>query len=358
MSLRRSCSKITTRPGLLKDTRVTTLRLMPRPRVRRGKLMSSMRFAALTALLLSSVVPGVRAQAVADRTAPCSGSDPEPARSGMWRVAFCNRTGHDLVLEFRDNDCPAQDWSHRGDVYRRSMRRDESTVLPLCYANERQATSPAPGIPQLRMPGGKGVVTTWNIVGDCGEHSTPLYLDARTFYDRGDYQSGITLLQYPAGAGHCAPGAAETSPSSSTTMSSTAHGSAAAPASGATPSPAKPAPVPSPAPASAPSAAPPSPVSSAATASQAGEAPHLYARIDSKDVLSRSVQVYGSNGSTEAVYQCSFTLVLGFSDGGSYQDHVKSADVRPDQQEAVVITRKYFKSVVKVDLAAQRCKAQ
>jgi hypothetical protein len=69
------------------------------------------------------------------------------------------------------------------------------------------------------------------------------------------------------------------------------------------------------------------------------------------------VQVYGSNGSAEAVYQCSFTLVLGFSDGGSYQDHVKSADVRP-AQEAVVITRKYFKSVVKVDLAAQRCKAQ
>lgn len=331
--------------------------------------MLTMRFAALTAQLLLSVVPGVRAQALAaDHPAPCSGSDPEPARSGMWRVAFCNRTGHDLVLEFRDNDCPAQDWSHRGDVYRRSMRRDESSVFPLCYANERQATSPAPGIPQLRMPGGKGVVTTWSIVGDCGEHSTPLYLDARTFYDRGDYQSGITLLQHPAGAGHCAPGAAGTSASSASATSNAALGAAAPSAPVATPPAAKPPPVPSAPPAPPPAATPASPTASAASApasssaaagaSQAGEAPHLYAKVDSKDVLARSVQVYASKDSGEAAYQCSFTLVLGFSDGGSYQDHVKSADVRPGQQEAVITTRKYFKSVVKVDLAAQRCTAQ
>ncbi|MBV8742175.1 MAG: hypothetical protein JOZ12_10330 [Sinobacteraceae bacterium] len=70
------------------------------------------------------------------------------------------------------------------------------------------------------------------------------------------------------------------------------------------------------------------------------------------------MQVYASNGSADVAYQCSFMLVLGFSDGGSYKDRVKSADVRPAQQEALVTTRKYFKSVVKVDLAEQRCTAQ
>jgi hypothetical protein len=213
----------------------------------------------------------------------------------------------------------------------------------------------------LRVPGGKGVVTTWSVVGDCGEHSTPLYLDARTFYDRGEYQSGITLLQYPVGAGHCAPGAREASPSSSSaTPAKAVPVPAPAPATAAAtaPSPAGSAALPAPAPAAAaPTPAAPASVGAPAMTAQSGEPPHLAAKIDTRDVISRSVQVYGTNGA-EVAYRCSFTLVLGFSDGGSYQDHVKSADVRPGEQEAVVITRKYFKSVVKVDLTAQRCTAQ
>src|SRR5580658_7066532 len=51
---------------------------------------------------------------------PCTGSSPQPSKSAEWPVAFCNRTGHDVVIEFRDNDCPATNWGKRGDVYRKS----------------------------------------------------------------------------------------------------------------------------------------------------------------------------------------------------------------------------------------------
>src|SRR5581483_12000049 len=145
------------------------------------------------------------AQANAPEVASCPGSAPEPGQSAPWSVAFCNRTGHDVVLEFHDNDCPAKDWSHRGDVYQRMLHKGESKTFPLCYANEAVGRKLAPGVPTLRIPGGKGVVTTWSVVGDCGERSRPLNLDARSFYDRGEYRSGIVLLQYPAGASHCAP---------------------------------------------------------------------------------------------------------------------------------------------------------
>src|SRR5262249_3751092 len=133
----------------------------------------------------------------------CPGSAPEPSQSAAWSVAFCNRTGHDVVLEFHDNDCPAKDWSRRGDIYQRMLHKGESQTFPLCYANELAGKKLAPGVPTLRIPGGKGVVTTWSVDGDCGERSRPLNLDARTFYDRGEYRTGIVLLQHPAGAAHC-----------------------------------------------------------------------------------------------------------------------------------------------------------
>src|ERR1700753_3726734 len=41
------------------------------------------------------------------------------------------------------------------------------------------------------------------VVGGCGDRSKPLNLDARSFYDRGDYKTGIILLQHPSGASHC-----------------------------------------------------------------------------------------------------------------------------------------------------------
>src|SRR5262249_47522235 len=153
---------------------------------------------ALAIFTLAVVAPYARGQAPAhEDLAPCPGSAPEPAQSGAWSVAFCNRTGHDLVLEFHDNDCPANDWSRRGDVYTRTLRKDESRTFPLCYANEPTGKKPAPGMPATRIPGGKGVVTTWNVTGDCGERSKPLSLDARNFYDRAEYQTGIILFQYP-----------------------------------------------------------------------------------------------------------------------------------------------------------------
>jgi hypothetical protein len=34
---------------------------------------------------------------------PCAGSAPEPGQSAAASVAFCNRTGHDIEIEFHDN---------------------------------------------------------------------------------------------------------------------------------------------------------------------------------------------------------------------------------------------------------------
>src|ERR1700730_13092050 len=159
--------------------------------------------AVLSVLTLAGLGMTARAQDAHEDLTTCPGSAPEPAQSAAWSVAFCNRTGHDVVVEFHDNDCPAKDWGRRGDVYQRTLRRGESKSLPLCYANEPPAKKPAPGNPTLRIPGGKGVTTTWNVVGDFGDRSKPLNLDARTFYDRGEYKTGIILLQYPSGASHC-----------------------------------------------------------------------------------------------------------------------------------------------------------
>ena len=131
-----------------------------------------------------------RAQDAHEDLSACPGSAPEPSQSATWSVAFCNRTGHDLVIEFHDNECPANDWTRRGDVYQRTLKRGESRTLPLCYANEPAGKKPPPGTPTLHLPGGKGVTTTWKVVGDCGDHSKPLNMDAQTFYDRGDTRRG------------------------------------------------------------------------------------------------------------------------------------------------------------------------
>jgi hypothetical protein len=299
---------------------------------------------------------------------PCPGSAPEPTQSAAWSVAFCNRTGHDIVIEFHDNDCPAQNWDRRGDVYQRTLRRGESKSLPLCYANQPQpAKSPAPGIPTLRLPGGKGVVTTWSVVGDCGDRSKSLNLDARTFYDRGDYRTGIILLQYPAGASHCvaeAPAAAgsPTLPGAAAAAGSTTnpalsqssalpHPAAQAQASGsAQPSSSQPP--------AAPLSPGPAPLAvthdSAAAAPPAGNSPPaLTAVVDTKDAVGRTVWVF-ANGTGAPGYKCSFVLGLTFTDGGSWNDRV-NANVTGAEGNAPIATRKYLKSVSKVDLTATRC---
>jgi hypothetical protein len=279
---------------------------------------------------------------------PCAGSAPEPTQSAAWSIAFCNRTGHDIVLEFHDNDCPARNWDRRGDVYQRTLRRGESKSLPLCYANEpQQAKNPPPGIPMLRIPGGKGVVTTWSVVGDCGDRSKSLNLDARTFYDRGDYKTGIILLQYPSGASHCiaeAPAAA----GAQAQISPQPPASESAPPS-SSPPPA--APHSHPGPQAAPLTAAPDSASTAPAV--ANSAPSLTAAIDSKDTVGRTVWVY-ANGTGAPGYKCSFTLGLTFTDGGSWNDHVK-ANVTGTEGNTPVATRRYLKSVSKVDLTATKC---
>ena len=321
-------------------------------------------------ITLAVIAPGAYSQGEAhEDLTPCPGSAPEPAQSAAWSVAFCNRTGHDIVIELHDNDCPARNWDRRGDVYQRMLRRGESKTLPLCYANEPQAKKPTPGIPTLRIPGGKGVVTTWNVVGDCGDRSKSLNLDARTFYDRGEYKTGIILLQYPSGASHCAADASNASASGAAAAG--AASGAATTASSASPSaqtqgrPASPAqpPVQAQSPAQAqspvqpqppvathsPIAAPPA--AAAAVNPRSSEPPTLSAAVDTKNIVGAKVLVSAKGG---AGYKCNFTLALTFTDGGTWNDRAK-VDITAGDADTPIATRKYLKSVSKVEITSTKC---
>ncbi len=310
---------------------------------------------AAVLLLAGAAARNAQSQEVREDLAPCPGSAPEPAQSAAWPVAFCNRTAHDLVIEFHDNDCPANDWSRRGDVYQRTLRRGESKVLPLCYANEPAGKKSVPGTPTLRIPGGKGVVTTWSVIGDCAERSKPLNVDARTFYDRGEYKTGIILLQYPTGASHCladSSASAGAATSSSAAIPSTAPTTASAATAAATA-----APVPT-------SAAPPSSTGSAAAKVTAAPAvaaapvnnrssgePTLSAVVDATDVVGRTVRVFAKDG---AGYRCNFNLALTFTDGGTWNDKA-NAQITGGDVDIPIATRKYLKSVSKVQITSSRC---
>jgi hypothetical protein len=276
-------------------------------------------------------------------------------------VAFCNRTGHDVVLEFHDNDCPAKDWSRRGDVYQRGLRRGESKTFPLCYASEPAGTKLAPGVPVVRIPGGKGVMTTWSVVGDCGERSKALNLDGRTFYDRGEYKSGIVLLQYPSGASHCV--AESSSAAMGTTGAVSGSGAAAGPSSVAAPaaavtlaSPVNPAPTAAPgsvvtaSPAAAPHSVAP-PAVAAPVNNRGSGAPTISANVETKDMIGRTVRVFAKDG---AGYKCSINLALTFSDGGSWNDHA-NISITAGNTDAPIATRKYLKSVSKVEVTSSKC---
>ncbi len=324
---------------------------------------------ALAAVLLLaglSTAPA-SAQDLPEDLSPCPGSAAEPAQSSTWPVAFCNRTSHDVVIEFRDNDCPANDWSRRGDVYQRTLRRGESKVFPLCYASEPAGKKLAPGVPALRIPGGKGVVTTWSVVGDCGERSRALNLDARTFYDRGDYRSGIILLQHPGGASHCfadasAP-AAGSAPSSSSAAAGASVNSNSSSRSGngavaGAPGTTVAAQLPSPSPEERTNSSPPvNPATSAPTTSappRGNGPPILSAVIDAKDAIGRTVRVFAQDG---AGYNCRFTLALSFTDGVSWNDKA-NADIASGDAGAPILTRKYLKSISKAEIVSPRCTAK
>ena len=326
--------------------------------------------AVLFVITLSCLCTVSRAQDAHEDLTPCPGSAPEPSQSSAWPIAFCNRTGHDVVVEFHDNDCPAKDWARRGDVYQRTLKHGESKTFPLCYANEQPAKKPAPGVPTLRIAGGKGVTTTWNVVGDCGDRSKPLNQDARTFYDRGDYKTGIILLQYPSGAAHCTPDAsvgATTSPSASSqaltgpaTAAVAASSSEVAPKAPqlapqppvATHSPIAPTPA-APAAAAPPPAAPPAAAATAASDVPRGSGPPtLTAVIDPKTIVHHVVQVFAKGG---AGYKCNFNLALTFTDGGTWNDRAK-VDIT-GSEDVPIVTRKYLKSVYNVKITSNTCSA-
>jgi len=317
-------------------------------------------FCSVAVLAGSSVPISVHGQAASEDLTPCGTAHPEPAQSGTWAVPFCNRTGHDVVVQFHDNDCPADNWSRRGNVYEKQLTRGESVMVPLCYARETlPASNPPPGVPQLRLPGGKGILTTWRIVGDCGDRSDRPHVEARTFYDRGNYETGIILLQYPAGASHCfgAPAVAAQSPAPGTQSPASAtqapNGSGAAhtlPAAAAQTSAGVAAQTSAGAVATAPAAA--------ATAERsnlpAGGPPALSATIDPANAFSRIVHVFATSAPQAPAYHCKFRLNLDFSDGSSWVDR-QQVDVHSGDDNAPVMTRKYGKTVTKVAVASPAC---
>jgi hypothetical protein len=328
-------------------------------------------FYSVVTLGLSSVSISVHSQAATEDLTPCGAAHPEPAQSGTWAVPFCNRTGHDVVVQFHDNDCPADNWSRRGNVYEKQLARGESVMVPLCYAREAQpAANPPPGVPQLRLPGGKGVITTWRIVGDCGDRSDRPRVDGRTFYDRGNYDSGIILLQYPAGASHCfgAPAVAAQSPagaqSPAPATQAPAGAAAQSPAGAQSPAPATQAPAgaaaraPTAAAAQAPTGtaaqAPAAAATSARSNLPAGGPPALSATVDPTNAFSRIVHVFATSAPEAPSYHCKFRLNLDFSDGSSWVDR-QQVDVHTGDENAPVMTRKYGKTVTRVVVTSPAC---
>jgi len=286
--------------------------------------------------------PSAEAQDAHEDLAACPGSAPEPNQSTTWAVAFCNRTRHDLVIEFHDNDCPANDWSRRGDIYQRTLKRGESRTLPLCYANEGNK-KPPPGAPTLHLPGGKGVTTTWSVVGDCGDHSKPLNMDARSFYDRGDYKTGIILLQSPSSASHCTSDAAVAAPAPSVASAPAPAYVAPAPAQAAAPM--QP-PVATHSAIAAPPAAPAAPA-----VPRTGGDPALTAEVDKTGLVQHRVLVYAKGG---AGYRCNMNLLVTFSDGATWNDKAK-VDITGNDEQAPITTRKYLKTPTDVTITSNKC---
>ncbi len=296
--------------------------------------------AALVLLLPTAPMPAHSQNANEDLTA-CGAARPEPSQSATWGVLFCNRTGHDLVLQFRDNDCPADNGNRRGDVYEKKIARGESVTVFLCYARETQhGASPPPGTPVVRIPGGKGVVTTWNVVGDCGDRSDRAHLDARTFYDRGGYETGIILLQYPGGAAHCFGGPAEAAAKAGT--GAVARSDTLAP------------PPPPAAAAAAAPAAPAAPSLKVAAPTLNGGPPAFAAAVDPTNRFTRTIQVFATSAQGAPDYRCNVLLAVTFSDGTNWNDKQK-IDVRAGTQDALVLTRKYLKTVTQVTVDSPRC---
>ena len=309
----------------------------------------------VVALAASSVSITAHSQAPTEDLSPCGSARAEPSQSGTWAVPFCNRTGHDIVVQFHDNDCPADNWSRRGNVYEKQLAQGESVMVPLCYARETQpAATPPPGVPQLRLSGGKGVVTTWSIVGDCGDRSDRPHVDARTFYDRGNYETGIILLQHPAASSHCfgtpAVAAARAPETAAQTGNTNASVAAMTPSRAA--SSVRSAPSATAAPATEPASGAAANFNTPPLAS--GGPPALAATIDPTNRFSRVVHVLATSAPDAPTYHCKFRLALDFSDGSSWIDR-QQVDVHTGEADAPVMTRKYGKTVTKVVVTSPSC---
>jgi hypothetical protein len=55
-----------------------------------------------------------------------------------------------------------------------------------------------------------------------------------------------------------------------------------------------------------------------------------------------------------AGYKCNFNLALTFTDGGAWNDRTK-ADITSADADAPIATRKYLKSVSKVEITSSKC---
>jgi hypothetical protein len=312
-------------------------------RARGGRLLkikSKIMAVVLSISALACFGLSARAEDAHEDLSACPGSAPEPSQTATWSVAFCNRTSHDLVIEFHENDCPANDWSRRGDVYQRTLKRGESRTLPLCYASEPPGKKPPPGAPTLHLRGGKGVTTTWNVVGDCGDHSKPLNMDARSFYDRGDYKTGIILLQSPSSASHCTSDVA-----ASAAVATPSITMAAPPVSTQAAAAVQP-PV---APHSTLALPPAAPVAPAVP--RTGGEPTLTASVDKSGLIQHSVLVYAKGG---AGYRCNMSLLVTFSDGSTWYDKPK-VDITGNDEQLPITTRKYLKSPTDVKITSNKC---
>lgn len=98
-----------------------------------------------------------------DETTPCGAFNPTPAKTKLWAVTFCNRTGHKLLLQvYGDGRCSNYDENRTTE-----LDINETKVIEVCYIK------PDDGSPGF-------VTNEVAIIGDCGDDSTSLFQDAAT----------------------------------------------------------------------------------------------------------------------------------------------------------------------------------
>jgi hypothetical protein len=85
-----------------------------------------------------------------------------------------------------------------------------------------------------------------------------------------------------------------------------------------------------------------------------GGPPALAAAIDPANRFTRIIQVFATSAPDAPDYRCQVLLAVNFSDGTTWNDK-QQIDVRAGTQNALVLTRKYLKSVTQVTMDSPRC---